>query len=239
MVSQLALSSLLPLMQRAGRATRCSVSVTSLATASLGAAAVLAAQHEAEERLVGVDAAGDDDDDAAWSVEGLRSAPGAALVLGARRRRRPPPPRGELGGSASRRRTSTAQPAVLRSRSKGVDARQRLPGGAFRACARLCALTSARRARRRRRADGAAVRAVVSPSGSVDAANDADAARLVEAAPRWRSRGARGGAGDAAAAVDRRAAAARACAEMASALAAVGSDRAAAPRRRRRGAALF
>ena len=49
-----------------------------LADGGMGAAAVLAAQHEAEERRLDDDAS--EDDDAAWSVEGLRSAPGAALA---------------------------------------------------------------------------------------------------------------------------------------------------------------
>ena len=182
-----------------------------LADGGMGAAAVLAAQHEAEERRLDDDAS--EDDDAAWSVEGLRSAPGAALA--------------SLLAAVG---TASAAPLAFGVSSQDLDRAARgaplAPVGvtrgsgsldALRACARLCAL---------RRDDSpddddaqtaAAVRAVLS-AGSVGAANDADAARLVEAAATAQLAALESSGGDAAAAVGAAAPPRAACAEMASAL---------------------
>ena len=183
-----------------------------LADGGMGAAAVLAAQHEAEERRLDDDAS--EDDDAAWSVEGLRSAPGTALA--------------SLLAAVG---TASAAPLAFGVSSQDLDRAARgaplAPVGvtrgsgsldALRACARLCAL---------RRDDSpddddaqtaAAVRAVLS-AGSVGAANDADAARLVEAAAAAQLAALESSADEAAAAVGAAAPPPRAaCAEMASAL---------------------
>jgi hypothetical protein len=182
-----------------------------LADGGMGAAAVLAAQHEAEERRLDDDAS--EDDDAAWSVEGLRSAPGAALA--------------SLLAAVG---TASAAPLAFGVSSQDLDRAARgaplAPVGvtrgsgcldALRACARLCAL---------RRDDSpddddaqtaAAVRAVLS-AGSVGAANDGDAARLVEAAATAQLAALESSGGDAAAAVGAAAPPRAACAEMASAL---------------------
>ena len=88
---------------------------------------------------------------------------------------------------------------------------------ALRACARLCALTSSGAPDDDDAQTDAAVRAVLS-AGSVGAANDADAARLVEAAAAAQLAALESSAGDAAAAVGAAPPPRAACAEMASAL---------------------
>ena len=168
-----------------------------LADGGMGAAAVLAAQHEAEERRLDDDASEDDDAAGAWRGCGRR-----------RRRARlaaPPQPPRARSPSASRRRTSTAQPAALRSRRWVTRGSGSLD--ALRACARLCALTSGGAPDDDDAQTDAAVRAVLN-AGSVGAANDADAARLVEAAAAAVA-ALESSAGDAAAAVGAAAAARR------------------------------